>query len=158
MMEFRREHDLAFTPGQVWAVLLDFEGHRQWNPYVRLELLHSDPIALRYWLRMNPHKPKLLEVPATVLAAYPERLLTIYVRPSFLLKFEESFALSPNGTGTRLVHSYRCGGLLVTLRLPGIRKSFETMLGSIDRRLIAHLERRYRGKPRGPSGSNFWAR
>ncbi len=52
MMEFRREHDLAFTPGQVWAVLLDFEGHRQWNPYVRLELLHSDPIALRYWLRM----------------------------------------------------------------------------------------------------------
>lgn len=86
-MEFRREHDLAFTPGQVWAVLLDFESHRQWNPYVRLELLHSDPIALRYWLRMNPHKPKLLEVPATVLAAYPERLLTIDVRPSFLLKF-----------------------------------------------------------------------
>src|SRR3546814_9303041 len=61
-----------------------------------------------------------------------ERLLTIDVRPSFLLKFEDSYALSPAPGGTKLNHSFSCRGLFVGLRLPGVRKSFETMLDAID--------------------------
>ena len=38
-MEFEREHDLPYSPEQIWAVLGDFENHRIWNPYVRIERL-----------------------------------------------------------------------------------------------------------------------
>src|SRR3546814_19514805 len=76
-----------------------------------------------------------------------ERLLTIDVRPSFLLKFEDSYALSPAPGGTKLNHSFSCRGLFVGLRLPGVRKSFETMLDAIDGILASHLEKKYRGLP-----------
>src|SRR3546814_9802306 len=98
---FERERILPYTPAQIWAVLADFENHRVWNPYVRIKAFQIDPVTLRYELRMDPQKPKFLEVAASLLAAYPERLLTIDVRPSFLLKFEDSYALSPAPGGTR---------------------------------------------------------
>ncbi len=147
MVEFERERILPYTPAQVWAVLADFENHRIWNPYVRLKAFQGDPTTLRYELRMDPQKPKFVEVAATLLAAYPERLLTIDIRPSFLLKFEDSYALSPVAGGTKLHHSISCRGLLVGLRLPGVRKSFETMLNATDAILTAHLEKKYRGLP-----------
>lgn len=147
MVEFERERILPYTPAQIWAVLADFENHRVWNPYVRLKAFQGDPVTLRYELRMDPQKPKFVEVAASLLAAYPERLLTIDVRPSFLLKFEDSYALSPVPGGTKLHHSISCRGLLVGLRLPGVRKSFETMLNATDAFLTTHLEKKYRGLP-----------
>ncbi len=146
MMEFEREHDLPYSPEQIWAVLGDFENHRIWNPYVRIERLAEDPIEIRYSIRMDPDKPKFLEVPASVPATYPDRLLTIDVRPSFLLHFEESYILSPIAEGTRFLHRYRCGGLLASLRLPSTRKNFETMLAAIDGILLSYLKSKY-GRP-----------
>src|SRR3546814_10450104 len=75
MVEFERERILPYTPAQIWAVLADFENHRVWNPYVRIKAFQIDPVTLRYELRMDPQKPKFLEVAASLLAAYPERLL-----------------------------------------------------------------------------------
>lgn len=149
MAYFERERIFPYTPAQMWAVLADYDNHRIWNPYTRLKMLGEDPVILRYELRMGPHKPRFLEVPATVLAAYPERLLTIDVRPNFLLKFEESYALSPVEGGTKLHHSFAVRGLLVGLRLPGVRKSFKTMLDSVDGILASWLDRKYkRSAPR----------
>lgn len=147
MVDFERERFIPYTQAQIWAVLADFENHRVWNPYVRIKAFQGDPMTLRYELRMDPHKPKFVEVSATLLAAHPERLLTIDVRPSFLLKFEDSYALSPAPGGTKLHHSFSCRGLFAGLRLPGVRKSFETMLDAIDGILTSHLERKYRGLP-----------
>lgn len=147
MVDFERERILPYTPAQIWAVLADFKNHRVWNPYVRIEAYQGDPVTLRYELRMDPQKPKFVEVAASLLAAYPERLLTIDVRPSFLLKFEDSYALSPVPGGTKLHHSISCRGLLIGLRLPGVRKSFETMLDATDGILTTQLEKKYRGFP-----------
>src|SRR3546814_7100285 len=69
------------------------------------------------------------------------------VRPSCLRKFEDTYALSPGPGGTDLEHSFSCRGLFVGLRLPGVRKSFETMLDAIDGILASHLEKKYRGLP-----------
>ncbi|MDZ3831965.1 MAG: SRPBCC family protein [Sphingopyxis sp.] len=145
MVDFERERILPYSPAQVWAVLADFENHKIWNPYTRIQALQEDPVLLRYELRMDPHKPKFVEVPAILLAAYPERLLTIDVRPNFLLKFEESYALTPTEGGTKLHHSYSVRGFLVGLRLPGVRTSFERMLESIDGILLSWLDRKYKG-------------
>src|SRR3546814_2625797 len=75
---------LPYSPEQIWAVLGDFENHRIWNPYVRIERLAEDPIAIRYSMRMDPHKPKFLEVSATVLSARPGEELILDVKPSFI--------------------------------------------------------------------------
>lgn len=99
---------------------------------------------------MDPHKPKFLEVPATVTAAHPDQLLTIDVRPSFLLHFEESYILTPRTGGTKFVHRYRCRGLFALLRFSGVRKSFETMLSSIDGILLSYLQSKY-GRPKSPA-------
>jgi len=151
VIEFERDHDLPYSPAQIWAILGDFDNHRIWNPYVQIERLAANPIAIRYSLRMNPQKPKFLEVPATVISARPEAELIIDVRPSFVLHFEESYILTPTPEGTKFVHRYRCRGPIAWLRLPGIRKSFERMLSSIDRILLSYLKSKY-GKQQSPPG------
>ncbi len=151
VIEFQREHDLPYTPSQIWAVLGDFDNHRIWNPYVRIERLADDPIAIRYSLRMDPHKPKFLEVSATVISARPDEELIIDVRPNFVLHFEESYILTPISEGTKFVHRYRCRGPFAWLRLPGIRTSFQRMLSSIDGILLSYLKSKY-GKQKSPRG------
>ncbi|MGL3822172.1 SRPBCC family protein [Sphingopyxis sp. R3-92] len=148
-MEFQREYQLPYTPAQIWAVLDDFENHRIWNPYVRIERLSEDPITIRYSVRMDPHKPKFHEVPATAVVAHPDRQLAIDVRTSFLVSYEESYTLVPTGNGTKLVHRYRCRGLFAWLRLPGIKTSFERMIASIDGILLSYLKSKY-GKHQSP--------
>lgn len=148
-MEFEREHDLPYSPEQIWAVLGDFENHRIWNPYVRIERLTEDPIAIRYSMRMDPHKPKFLEVPAAVTSARPEEELILDVKPSFILQFEESYIVTPTASGTKFVHRYRCRGPFAWLRLPGIKTSFQRMIGSIDGILLSYLKSKY-SKPQSP--------
>ena len=146
-IDFERERILPFTPGQIWTVLEDFENHKIWNPYVRIRQLADDPVMLRYELRDDPRKPAFAAVPVRLLAAYPERLMTIDVRSGFLLSFEESYALSPVQGGTKIHHSYSCTGFLVWLHLPATRKRFETMIDSVDSMLLSYLERKYRRQP-----------
>ena len=148
-MEFEREHDLPYSPEQIWAVLGDFENHRIWNPYVRIEQLAEDPIAIRYSMRMDPHKPKVLEVSAAVLSARPGEELILDVKPSFILQFEESYILTPTASGTKFVHRYRCRGPFAWLRLPGIKTSFQRMIASIDGILLSYLKSKY-SKPQPP--------
>src|SRR3546814_12734228 len=68
------------------------------------------PIAIRYSMRMDPHKPKFLEVSATVLSARPGEELILDVKPSFILQFEESYILTRTPEGTKFLHRYRCRG------------------------------------------------
>jgi hypothetical protein len=151
VIEFESDHFLPYTPAQIWAILGDFDTHGIWNPYVRIERLAGDPIAIRYSIRMDPSRPKFLEVPATIISARDGEELILDVRPSFVLHFEESYVLTPTPEGTKFAHRYRSRGPFAWLRLPGIRTSFERMLSSIDGILLSYLKSKY-GKQQSPPG------
>ena len=101
-------------------------------------------------MRMDPHKPKFLEVSAAVLSARPGEELILDVKPSFILQFEESYILTPTASGTKFVHRYRCRGPFAWLRLPGIKTSFQRMIASIDGILLSYLRSKYSKPPPPP--------
>src|SRR3546814_14081996 len=104
---------------------------RIWNPYVRIERLAEDPIAIRYSMRMDPHKPKFREVSATVLSARPGEELILDVRPSFILQFDECYVSTRTPDGTKFRHRYLCRGPLACRGVPGSSTTFQ-------RRTAAH--------------------
>lgn len=148
MIEFSRETDLGHPPAKVWAALTAFEEHRLWNPYANIQRKHAETGAFDYGWRVNLKSRRYIEVTARLVAEEREKLLVFEVRPNFLLTFEERYSLDAIPGGTRLVHSYRCRGPLAALRLPGIRKSFETMLKRIEISLAEHLKRSSRKAPK----------
>src|SRR3546814_10105982 len=56
-----------------------------------------------------------------------------------LMTFEESYCVVPVPVGSRLVHSFRCTGLLSALKHRNMRKNFAKMLEITDRLFQRHL-------------------
>ena len=150
MIEFSRETALEHSPAEVWAVLSAFEDHKRWNPYCDVERESGKTGTFNYRWRVNTKSSRYLQVGSKLLAEEPERLLAFEVKPNFLMTFEERYTLDRIPGGTRLVHSYLCRGPLITLRLPGIRKSFETMLSSVELRLGQYLKQMRKPAPIRP--------
>src|SRR3546814_5247629 len=62
--------------------------------------------------------------------------------------FEESYSLTPVPVGSRLVHSFRCTGIIASLKRKKMRRNFRQMLEITDRLFQRHL------RPARPSSSN----
>lgn len=141
MFEVEKETLLDRTPAQLWEVLIDFDRYERWNPYVRpkgtAELLKEVP----YWFRMKPDKPGFWRVSAIVTELEPRERLAFDVKLSWLLSIEERYVLESREGGSRLIHSFRCKGLIARLRLSKARRNFEGILSETERLLTQYLAR-----------------
>lgn len=141
MFDVERETQLSQTPAQLWRVLSNFDGYERWNPYVRPKGVPELRTEVPYWLRMKPERPSFWRVSALVTELEPNARLTFDVKLSWLLSIEERYVLEPRAGGTRLIHSFRCKGLIARLRLSKARRNFEGILSETERFLIAYMQR-----------------
>ncbi|AJA11766.1 hypothetical protein SKP52_24645 (plasmid) [Sphingopyxis fribergensis] len=141
MFEVTQETHIARSPAQVWDVLANFERYEQWSPYVRPKGSPEQGKEIDYSFRMNPANPRFWPVTAIVSEWEPCAKLGFDVRLNWMLTIEERFVLEPAAGGTRLVHSFRCRGLLARLRLSKARRNFKEILNETDRLLTRYLSR-----------------
>ena len=103
-------------PAAVWAVLTDFDGRRQWDPYyreVRGELARGARLTVRASLK--DEGGLVTARPRIVVLEPGERLVWAnrFVVPG-LLDSRQEFRLAPSGAGaTELYQTERFSGLLV---------------------------------------------
>lgn len=106
--------DIAAPPERVWAVLMDFPAHAEWNPFIRgiagaarpgeeLTVLLSPGGTRSYVFR-----PRVLRAEAAAHFAWRGRLFM----PG-LFTGTHSFDLAPIPGGTRLTHAERFSGVLL---------------------------------------------
>src|SRR3546814_16346109 len=88
---------------------------------------------------MRSNKPRFWTVDARITALEPQRCMTFRFGFGGLMTFEESYCVVPVPVGSRLVHSFRCTGLLSALKHRNMRKNFAKMLEITDRLFQRHL-------------------
>lgn len=141
MFEVANETILHASPPRVWAALTSFGEFKRWNPYVHPSGPATPGAIVQYSFRMNPNKARFWTTDARLSAFDLHARLVFRFGFGWLLSFEESYAIHLDPVGSKLVHSFRCTGLLSNLRLKNIKRNFRAMLGVTDRMLQRHLSR-----------------
>jgi len=133
MKELRSEIEIAAPAGQVWAILTDFEGYPQWNPFIRRvrgNLVEGE----RLEVMMQPSGAEGMTFSPTVLHAEADRELR-WIGHLFvpgLFDGEHIFTIEPLETGrVRFTQREIFTGLLVPLLARMLdtdtRRGFEEM-------------------------------
>jgi hypothetical protein len=98
---------------RVWDVLADFGRYAEWNP-LNVEAAGDARIGARVTMRfLNPAKPgTTVGQTVTVTRAEPGRTLAWRGHVPILFTGDHLFELTPEATGTRLIHSETLSGLI----------------------------------------------
>ncbi len=139
--------DIAASPQAVWEVLTDFAAYPDWNPFMR-RIEGTPQVGARLVVHMSPPGGRGMIFKPTVLAANPGRELRWLGELGFggLFDGEHSFVLTAKADGTtRLTHSERFSGVLVTLfkaLLKNTHAGFDAFNQALKQRVeTAHLPR-----------------
>lgn len=111
------EQALPATPPQVWSLLMDFERHPHWNPFIR-QIQGMAQVGQTLKVRVQPAGGSEMAFEPEVLVAQAPtefRWKGQWLVPG-LFDGEHYFLLRPSADGqTVLVHGERFSGLLVPL-------------------------------------------
>lgn len=147
MFAEENETILHASPTKVWTALNRFDDYARWNPFVRITGQLATGALVEYSFRMKSNKSRFFTVNARIITLEPQRRVTFRFGFGALMAFEESYSVEPVPVGSRLVHSFRCTGLLSALKLKNMKRNFSKMLEVTDRLLQRHLS------PARPSSS-----
>lgn len=113
--EIRTQALLPAAPAAVWSVLSDFDRYAEWNP---LNIKASGKAALGARIPMtfiNPAKAgATIQMKVKITRCEPGRALEWIGEIPFLFRGRHFFDLTPEGTGTRLLHGEDTSGLIAS--------------------------------------------
>lgn len=139
MVHLETETRLDATPAEVWQVLSDFARYPEWNPLLlqaRGEVKPGARVAMK--VTAPDGSGKQYGFKATLVRVEPGVALEWTGGVPGVLKGHHYLRLSPDGTGTRLVHGEDFSGLLTLVgrkRLEGLRPAYEGLNRALAERL-----------------------
>lgn len=145
MPSIRTECVIPASPARVWAVLADFAAYPNWNP-LNLEARGvAEPGAkVAMVFRNLAGRPgQVIRQTVTLVAADPGRELAWSGAVPLLFRGRHGFLLTPQGEGTRVLHTEVLGGLLPALWSPArIARDFVPAYEAVNTALAAEVARR----------------
>lgn len=129
----KTEISIPASTERVWALLMDFEGHPRWNPFIR-QIQGASVVGQKLQVRVQPVGGREMEFEPEVLVVQPQQVFRWkgqWLMPG-LFDGEHYFELRSDAGGTTvLVHGERFSGLLVPVLRgqlnSGTRPGFEAM-------------------------------
>lgn len=139
MFAEENETILHASPPKVWTALTRFDDYARWSPFIRIAGPLEAGALVQYSFRIKSSKPRFFTVDAHIITLEPQKRVTFRFGVGGLISFEESYAVEPVPVGSRLVHSFRCTGLLSALKFKKVKRNFRQMLEITDRLFERHL-------------------
>lgn len=143
MIRLETEARLDATPTEVWQVLSDFAHYAAWNPLLveaRGEAMPGARLALK--IRIPGGGGKRFGITATLVRCEPGIALEWAGGVPGVLRGLHYFRLSPEGTGTRLVHGEEFSGFLSVLLGRMLQEGLESAYEGLNRALAERLRTR----------------
>src|SRR5437867_669702 len=141
MLELRTEIEIDAPAERVWAVLLDFERFRDWNPFIR-SIRGQALVGSRLQVLLGASGTRSMRFRPTVKAVGPNRELRWLGRLGLprLFAGEHIFQIAPLGpTRAQFVQRERFRGLFVPLLARSLnrdaRRGFEEMNRALRERV-----------------------
>ena len=98
------------SPEDIWSVLIDAPGYKEWNPvFVHVEGEYREGAKLQYQLK--PPDGDQMAVPATVKKLIPRKELNQYGGIPGVLTFSHTYLLEPVDRGTRVTQKEEYRGI-----------------------------------------------
>ncbi|HLT48083.1 MAG TPA: SRPBCC domain-containing protein [Rubricoccaceae bacterium] len=141
-MDVQTQIDIDASPGRVWAVLVDFEGHAGWNPLMR-DIRGEVREAARLHIRFTPPGERPTTLDPIVTRVDPPRSLSWRwaLLARWVLRGEHAFRVEPLGPNrTRLHHGESFGGVLVPVLGSRLRAATRRGFISMNEALKAEAE------------------
>ncbi|WP_309645898.1 SRPBCC domain-containing protein [Phenylobacterium sp.] len=142
MHRIRTEAWIPARPEQVWAVLADFARYPDWNP-LNLEAVGEAKVGARVAMvfRNLPGKPgSLIRQTVRIVAVEPARELAWAGNVPLIFKGRHGFLLTPEGSGTRVVHTESLSGLLpATWSAVRVARDFVPAYEAVNTALAARI-------------------
>jgi hypothetical protein len=140
-MQLHTEISIEATPEEVWAVLVDLERHREWNPFIT-EAQGEVEVGARLQVRLAPPGGRPVTLKPTVTVVEPARTLEWlgHLGIPHLFDGRHRFELHRDESATRVVQSETFGGILVPLFARMLRTKtlagFEAMNTALRDRVV----------------------
>lgn len=142
MHAIRTEAVIPASPERVWAVLADFALYREWNP-LNLEARGEARLGARVpmvFRNLAGAPGSVIRQTVRIVAAEPGRELAWAGNVPLLFRGRHGFLLTPEGTGTRLVHTEALSGLLpATWSAARIARDFTPAYEAVNVALAARV-------------------
>jgi hypothetical protein len=142
MKAFRSEVLIAAPPSRVWSVLTDFPRWGEWNTVV--VSVHGEPrpdASLRLGVRSALFLPSLaMPIWTRIIRFTPEREIRWSGGVPRVFAAEHGFALTPDGSGTRVFHEECFDGAMVSLLAKRLDRALPATYEEMNRGLKAHCE------------------
>jgi hypothetical protein len=100
IIEYRRTHDFAVTPGQLWVAIGRTDDYERWWPWLNQFELEGDGLVTGSVLHgvVSPPVPYRMRVDVELVRCVPERAIDAVVRGD--LRGEARLRLRPSAAGT----------------------------------------------------------
>jgi hypothetical protein len=108
---------------RVWTAITRFDDYPRWHPFVRITGSLTSDTKVDYSFRMKTGNAPFRTVDARIVTVDEQRCFALRFGLGKLFALEESYLLSAIPPGARVVHSFRCTGLLSLLPLK-VRSDF----------------------------------
>lgn len=141
MHQIRTEALIPASPQAIWAVLTDFDRYAEWNP-LNLKAAGKGALGARIPMTiLNPVKPKQpIRMSVRITDFQQARRLEWLGRVPLLFQGAHFFELSPEGSGTRLLHGENQSGLISqSLSDAQIRDLFVPAYEAMNKALAARV-------------------
>jgi len=145
VMEIKTQIIINAPPDKAWAVLTDFEGYPNWNPFIK-SITGKPKVGSQITVSIVPPESKVMTFKPTVLAFEPYKEFRWTGKLFFKGVFdgEHKFELIDNGNGTTsFLHSETFKGILVGLFKKQLKnntkRGFEMMNENLKKRVESKM-------------------
>lgn len=103
--------DVPASPARVWQVLTNFDGYRDWHPFIELTGEPVEGAKITFTHRAS-HGPRRVRAEAEVTRVVPAQHLALEIGMPKLGLIKQWYALEAIEGGTKLTHGVEFGGML----------------------------------------------
>lgn len=142
MYEIKTEIEINSSAQQVWSVLVNFNQHSSWDPFIR-EISGVPTVGTKLKVSLQPPGGKSMTFSPTVIAAVPDhelRWLGRLLVPG-LFDGEHYFQIIPLGSDkVRFIQGERFSGLLVGFLKSSLDKGTRAGFDALNRAIKIKVE------------------
>lgn len=145
MKEKKTEIFIESSPENVWKVLIDLNGWKEWNPAVR-EVDGEAKLGskLKVTMKAGGKSGTVMKPVISKLEDQKSLVWTTSLGAGHIFKNEKIIELERSGQGTRITHKEVFGGLLPTLTWGKFEKMVIPMLNSMNEGLKRKIEKQHK--------------
>ncbi len=139
-IETKSSQFFQLQPQKLWPLVANLKRIGEWNPRISLSGTTAFNAEIRVTFKDMLAARSKADGPGRIVLLEPNRAIAWRIRIPFCLQIDESFVLTPEADGTRVLHKVTCSRLLAIVTRPWLYRFTANYLEAADRGLEDYVK------------------